>query len=103
MQFPYGQCRAASHIPVRCLGLVITPLESAFFRLVIWRPCRAAGIRLQESCDLFFGKIGTFDVGIRFRNAPALCENYPVKISILMVKDDDCSIITQVSLDYCAI
>lgn len=40
---------------------------------------------------------------IRFRNALAIGKNYQVKISILMVKDADGPIITQVTFDQVAI
>ena len=62
VKFPHRQRRATSYVCVRCLGLVIAPLESTFFRFVIRHPGRAAGIGLEKSCDLFFGKIGTLDV-----------------------------------------
>src|SRR2546426_11684649 len=62
VKFPHRQRRATSYVCVRCLGLVIAPLESTFFRFVIRHPRRAAGIGLEKSCDLFFGKIGTLDV-----------------------------------------
>src|SRR5947208_16190582 len=85
VKFPHRQRRATSYVCVRCLGLVIAPLESTFFRFVIRRPRGASSIRLQESCDLFFGKIGALDVRIPFQNASALSEDYEVKISILVV------------------
>jgi hypothetical protein len=92
---PNRQRRTAIHSRIRRLSLAITAFEAPFLRRTGRHPRPAGRIRLQEFCDLFFGKIGSLDARISFQDAPAIGENYEVKIStlIFMVKDADPSII----------
>src|SRR6266508_5412162 len=100
---PHRQFRAATHGRILRLSVAIAAFESPFLRRTGWRPRRAGGIRLQESCDLFFGKTIALDVRISFQNTHAVIKDHEVKISILVIKSADGSVVAQVALDQIAI
>lgn len=77
--------------------------EAPFLRRIVRCPRTTGGVCLQESRDLFLGKIDSLHVEIRFRNTSTIAKDHQVEISILVVKDAYCFIITQASLHYCAI
>src|SRR5439155_14468255 len=86
-KFPHRQRRLTLHLSVRCLSFAIAAFETSFLGCIVRCPCGAGGVSLQESRDLFFGKIGALHVEVRFRNAPAISKDHQVKIPILLAKD----------------
>src|SRR5437899_2044761 len=77
--------------------------EAPFLRGIVRCARTTGGVCLQESRDLFLGKIDSLHIEIRFRNTSTIAKDHQVEISILVVKDAYCFIITQASLHYCAI
>src|SRR5262245_17777206 len=62
-----------------------------------------SGVCLQELRNFLFGKVRAFHMRIAFRNAPAVSKGDHVEIATLRVNNTHCSVVSQASLNDCAI
>src|SRR5436309_15192176 len=89
------------HRCIDCLCSSVAGLKTSLYTSVAGQPSGA--VSLQKSCDFPLGKIGPVHVRIAFRNALLIGKLHHVEISAFSVNDAYTSIVTQTSLNNCAI
>src|SRR5262245_49801272 len=102
MELTHRQRRPAIYRCIDCLRSSVAAFKTSL-RTTIRRHPFGAGVCLQEFRDFPFGKIGTFCVGVTFRNAAAVSKGDHVEIATLGVNNTNSSVVSQTSLNDGAI
>src|SRR6266545_6542106 len=96
------QCRPTIENAVCCLCASVARFKMSL-RAGVGRHPFGSGVCLQELRNFLFGKIGAVCAGVAFRNAPAVSKGDHVEIATLSVDDTYLSVVSQASLNDCAI
>src|SRR5262245_16849308 len=102
VNFTHRQRRAAIYRCLDCLRCSAAASKTSLPDAIGRHPC-ARNVSLQKLRDFLFGKIGTFCVGVTFRNAAAVSKGDHVEIATLGVNNTNSSVVSQTSLNDRAI